>query len=169
MIFPLPLSALLSSPFFWLDFELPPLPSIYRNSLSCAILCALHSEIFSLRSKKSAINGPHEFSFLFFTSDSDQTKHKTTFMCEAFYIACVHGITPSLTCKGSHWSRSVVSLEIFVSEKRTYLCWDNKAPGSLAFFTASTSVGWMHDRSIWESKRSLIFQKCRFFNHFLRW
>ena len=95
MIFPSQSSALLSSPFFWLDFKLPPLASTSRNSLSCAILCALHSEIFSLHSKKSSSNRGHEFfSFLFSTSDLER---KTTFMCEGFYIACVHGIMPSLT------------------------------------------------------------------------
>ena len=82
-------------PFFWVDFELPPLASTSWNSLSCAILCALYSEIFYLRCKKSSINRAHEFfSFLFSTSDSE---HKTTFMYEAFYIACVRGIMPSLT------------------------------------------------------------------------
>ena len=30
-------------------------------------------------------------------------------------------------------------------EKKTYLCWDNKAPASLVFFTASTR----HDKSIY--------------------
>ena len=95
MIFPLPLSALLSSPFFCLDFELPPLASTSQNSLSCTILRALHSEILSLHSKKSSINRGHEFfSFLFSTSDLER---KTTFMCEAFYIACVRGIMPLLT------------------------------------------------------------------------
>ena len=150
MIFPSPSSPLLSSPFFGWTLNCLHLHQLLRT-LYLAQFFVFSIRKFSPCVVKNLLLIELTSSFLLFLLPVNRSRQSVR-LCSYVKpsdIACVRGITPSLTSKGTHWSRSIMSLEIFVSEKRTHLCWDNKAPASWAFFTASTSFGCMHDRSIY--------------------